>query len=256
MLRFSANLSFLFTELQFLDRFKAAADAGFQGVEFLFPYDVPAKDIAARIRDNGLEVALINIWPGDFDAGERGLAGVKGREAEFSQRVDEALDYARVVDCRRLHAMAGLVDHGAEEETLVANLKVAARASARDGVTILTEPINRKDMPGYLVHRTAQAREIISSTGADNVGLQFDCYHRQIEEADTCAAISQYADLTRHYQIASPPDRGEPDRGDLDYREIFDAIEVTGYQGWIGCEYRPRGTTWDGLSWRAALGVG
>lgn len=255
MLRLSANLSFLFTEVDFLDRFKAAADAGFGGVEFLFPYDVPAKDVALRVEDNGLQVALLNIWPGDFAAGERGLAGIKGREAEFADRVEQALSYARVLGCRQLHAMAGLIEHGAEEATLIANLKAAAETAAGDGVRILTEPINRKDMPGYLVNRTAQARDIILATGVDNVGLQFDCYHREIEEGDTCAAIAEYADLTRHYQIASPPDRGEPDAGDLDYREVFDAIHSTGYQGWIGCEYRPRRTTQDGLRWRQTLGL-
>jgi len=151
--------------------------------------------------------------------------------------------------------MSGLVEHGAEEATLIANLKKSATAAARDGVTILIEPINRTDMPGYLVHRTDQARDIIAAVGAANVGLQFDCYHRQIEEGAVVEAIAEFAQLTAHYQIASPPDRGEPDAGDVDYARVFEAIRQTCFSGWIGCEYRPRAGTLAGLTWRAALGV-
>lgn len=255
MLRFSANISFLFSELPFLERFRAAAENGFHGVEFLFPYEYEADEIASRARQHGLEVVLFNIWPGDFAGGERGLAGIRGRESEFAERVEEALGVARVLGCRRLHAMAGLVEHGADEETLISNLKVAANAAAHDGVSVLSEPINRRDMPGYLVHRTEQARRIIDAAGAANLGIQFDCYHREMEEGDTIAAISTYGNVTAHYQIAAPPDRGEPDRGDLDYRAVFRAIEATGYRGWIGCEYRPRANTIDGLKWFAALGI-
>jgi len=255
MPRFSANLSFLFTELPFRERFKAAADAGFEGVEFLFPYDEPAALLASLARDNGLEVALFNIWPGDWEAGERGLAGVPGREQEFARRLAQALGYAEVLGCRRLHAMAGLEAQGANEATLIGNLRRASLIAADYGVKLLCEPINRTDMPGYLVHRTVQARRIIEAVGTEDVGLQFDCYHREVEEGDTMSAIAAFADLTAHYQIASPGDRGEPDAGDLDYRAVFAAIDATGYEGWVGCEYRPRAGTREGLVWRAVLGV-
>jgi 2-dehydrotetronate isomerase len=255
MPRFSANISFLFTELPFRERFKAAAEAGFQGVEFLFPYDEPAEELAALAQGNGLEVVLFNIWPGAWDEGWRGLAGVPGQEGEFARRLDEARVYARALNCRRLHAMAGLESQGANLETLVGNLRFAAAEAAADGVVILTEPINRKDMPGYLVHRTDQARDIIAQVGEPNVRLQFDCYHRHVEEGSADTAICEFADLTAHYQVAGPPDRGEPDHGELDYAAIFQLIDGTGYGGWVGCEYRPRNGTLQGLSWVEELGV-
>ncbi|KUO55845.1 MAG: hydroxypyruvate isomerase [Alphaproteobacteria bacterium BRH_c36] len=255
MPRFSANLSFLFTELPFRERFKAAADAGFKGVEFLFPYDEPAEQLDSLARDNRLEVALFNVWPGDWEAGERGLAGVPGREDEFARRLEQALGYAQVLGCSRLHVMAGLETQGANEATLIGNLQRACVVAAGYDVKLLCEPINRKDMPGYLVHRTAQARGIIEAVETGDVCLQFDCYHREVEEGDTVAAIAAFAGLTAHYQIASPVDRGEPDAGELDYRAVFSAIDATGYTGWVGCEYRPRAGTREGLKWRAALEV-
>jgi 2-dehydrotetronate isomerase len=255
MPRFSANLDFLFTELTFRERFEAAAMSGFRGVEFLFPYEVPADELASLARDNGLEVVLFNIWPGDWDAGWRGLAGVPGQEDEFARCLTEALDYARALNCRRLHAMAGLESQGANFSTLIGNLRFAAAEAAADGVVIMTEPINRRDMPGYLVHRTAEAREIIEAVGAPNVRLQLDLYHRQMEEGDVAGAISEFADVTEHYQIAASPDRGEPHAGDLDFRELLGLIDATGYAGWVGCEYRPRAGTAAGLEWGEALGV-
>ena len=255
MPRFSANISFLFTELPFRDRFKAAAEAGFTGVEFLFPYDEPAEELASLARDNDLEVVLFNVWPGDWEEGWRGLSGIPGQEAEFASRLDQARVYARLLNCRRLHAMAGLESQGANVETLVGNLRFAAAEAAADGIVILTEPINRKDMPGYLVHRSDQARDMIAEVAEPNVRLQFDCYHREVEEGAVLSAISEYADLTAHYQIASPPDRGEPDHGTLDYAEVFQLIDARGYGGWVGCEYRPRNGTMHGLSWVAELGV-
>lgn len=255
MLRFSANLDFLFTELTVRERFEAAAMSGFHGVEFLFPNEVPADELAGLARDNGLEVVLFNIWPGDWEAGWRGLAGVPGKEDEFAHCLTEALGYARVLGCRRLHAMAGLESQGANFSTLTGNLRFAAAEAAADGVIITTEPINRRDMPGYLVHRTAEAREIIEAVGSPNVRLQLDLYHRHMEEGDVASAISEFADITEHYQIAGPPDRGEPNAGDLDYRELFGLIDATGYGGWVGCEYRPRAGTAAGLNWAEALGV-
>lgn len=255
MPRFSANLSFLFTELPFFDRFAAAAEAGFVGVEILFPYEWPAREIAAALKANRLSLVLFNIWPGDWAAGERGLAGITGREREFEERVAEALDYADKLGCRRLHAMAGLTQHGADRSTYYKNLALAARMAEPQGVDILIEPINTRDMPGYLLNRTEDARSAIEAVGASNVGLQLDLYHRHIEEGAVDKAIAGYRDLVRHYQIAGPPDRGEPDQGELDYAPLFKLIDATDYTGWIGCEYRPRADTVSGLGWAQRCGV-
>lgn len=255
MPRFAANLSLLFTELPFLDRFAAAAEAGFEGVEMLFPYEWPASEIAAALENNGLSLVLFNIWPGDWKAGERGLAGIPGREVEFEGRVAEALRYAEQLGCLRLHAMAGLTQHGANLATYYANLERAARMAESHGVSILIEPINTRDMPGYLLNRTEDARTAIETVSASNLGLQLDLYHRHLQQGDADAAITGYADLVRHYQIAGPPDRGEPDVGDLDYADLFRAIDATGYRGWIGCEYRPRAGTLAGLGWAQRCGV-
>ncbi|MCH9807297.1 MAG: TIM barrel protein [Alphaproteobacteria bacterium] len=264
MPRFCANISFLFTELPFLERFEAAAKAGFEGVEFLFPYEWPAQQLRDLADANGLEVVLFNIWPGDWASGWRGLAGVRGQQGEFLKRLDEALCYASVLGCRQLHAMAGLERHGANTDTLVANIGLAAERASSAGITILTEPINRGDMPGYLVHRTQQACDIIAAVGARNVGLQLDLYHRHVEEGAAANAIGEFQDLTAHYQIAGPPNRDEPQvgsvgkgalslageaTGELDYEPLFRNIDASGYQGWVGCEYRPRGDTVSGLSW-------
>lgn len=255
MPRFSANLSFLFTELPFLDRFAAAAEAGFKGVEILFPYEWPAAEIAAALNANGLSLVLFNIWPGDWGSGERGLAGIPGREDEFEGRVAEALRYAEELGCLRLHAMAGLTQHGANRETYYNNLARAARMAAPRGVDILIEPINSRDMPGYLLNRTGDARIAIEAAGAPNIGLQLDLYHRQVEEGGAGTAIAEFADLVRHYQIAGPPDRGEPDKGDFDSAQLFQMIDATDYRGWVGCEYRPRADTISGLDWASRCGV-
>ena len=255
MPRFAANLSFLFTELPFLDRFTAAAAAGFKGVEILFPYEWPAREVAAALKANGLSLVLFNIWPGDWAKGERGLAGIAGRETEFEERVAEALRYAEEIGCLRLHAMAGLTEHGANNETYYANLARAARMAQPHGVEILIEPINTRDMPGYLLNRTADARAAIEAAGASNIGLQLDLYHRHVEEGDAEKAIAEFSDLVRHYQVAGPPDRGEPDGGDLDYAQLFRLIDTADYRGWIGCEYRPRAGTKQGLGWAERCGV-
>lgn len=255
MPRLAANLSFLFTELAFLDRFEAAAAAGFTGVEFLFPYAWPAAEIKRRLDDHGLELALFNISPGDWDKGERGLAGLPGREAEFRAAVAVALDYARALGCRRVHAMAGLEAHGATLPTYVHNLAHAAERARADGIDILIEPINTFDMPGYLLARTHAAAEIIAGIGATNLRLQLDIYHRHRMEGHTAEAIRDYAPLVGHYQIAGPPDRGEPIPSELDVPALFKAIDATGYGGFVGCEYRPRAGTLAGLGWRTAAGI-
>lgn len=255
MPRFAANLSFLFTELPFLDRFQAAAKAGFKAVEFMFPYDFDPPEITARLDANGLQMALFNLPPGRWEKGERGLAGVPGREAEFARSVDLALRYAEALACPKLHCMAGCVTQGAERGTYVRNLRLAAARAADAGVAILIEPINTRDMPGYLLTRTGEAANVIAEVGTASLRLQLDIYHRHIMEGAATAAIAEFAPLVGHYQIAAPPDRGEPDSGDVDFRAIFAAIDATGYDGFVGCEYRPRGETLAGLVWAARLGV-
>jgi hydroxypyruvate isomerase len=255
MPRFAANLSFLFTELPFLDRFEAAAQAGFRAVEMLFPYAHDASEIRARLAGNGLELALFNLPPGHWDKGERGFAAIPGREDEFAHAVDLALRTAGVLGCRRLHVMAGLVTHGAERATYVRHLRLAAAWAADEGVAVQIEPINARDMPGYLLTHAADARDVIAEVGAANVALQLDLYHRQVTEGGVIEAIAEFAPIVGHYQIAAPPDRGEPDFGDIDYRAVFRAIDATGYSGFVGCEYKPRAGTRDGLVWAERLGV-
>lgn len=255
MPRFAANLSFLFTDLPFLDRFAAAARAGFKGAEFMFPYAVPAADIRARLDDSGLSLVLFNLPPGHWDKGERGFAALAGREDEFAAAVDLALTYAEALGCPRLHAMAGLATHGATRDAYVANLRLAASWAAPLGIDILIEPINTRDMPGYFLTRTAEARDVIAEVGAPNLGLQFDLYHRHLMEGDVEGAIAEFGPLARHYQCADPPDRGEPSKATLNYPRLFESIDASGYTGWIGCEYKPRGATLAGLDWPAACGV-
>ena len=255
MPRFAANLSFMFQEVPFLDRFEAAAKAGFRAVEFLFPYENKPEEIASRLKANGLTQALFNLPPGDWTKGERGLAAIPGREAEFEQAVATALRYAEATGCRRIHAMPGLRHHGAERGTYVANLKRAARLASKDDVDVIIEPINTRDIPGFFLNRTSEARAVIYEVGEPNLGLQFDIYHRQVMEGDAATAIREYAALTRHYQLASPPDRGEPDEGELNYPWLFKLIDETGFDGWIGCEYKPRRGTIEGLKWIERCGV-
>ncbi|MGE0022899.1 MAG: 2-oxo-tetronate isomerase [Hyphomicrobium sp.] len=256
MPRFAANLSFLFAELPFLDRFEAAARAGFKGVEVMFPYAVPADEIKARLEANGLSLVLFNLPPGHWDKGERGFAALPGREDEFASAVDLALRYAEALGCPRLHAMAGLANHGATREAYVANLRLAAEWAAPLGVDILIEPINTRDMPGYFLTRTADARDVLDEVAAPNLGLQLDLYHRHLMEGDVEGAIREFVSRARHIQCADPPDRGEPSNAIVDYTRLFALIDRAGYAGWIGCEYKPRGETQAGLSWPAACGVG
>lgn len=249
MPRFAANLSLMFNELDFLDRFAAAAAAGFEAVEFLFPYDYAPGEIRARLDAHKLALVLFNLPPGDWGAGERGLAALAGREAEFGSGLDMALDYAQALGCRRLHAMAGLAAHGANRETYVANLRLAAGRAGARGIDVLIEPINTFDMPGYFLTRTAEAAAVIAEVGVPGLGLQLDLYHRQRMEGGVAEAVDRYAPLTRHYQIAGLPDRGEPWPSELDYGPLLARIDALGYAGWIGCEYRPRGGTVEGLGW-------
>jgi hydroxypyruvate isomerase len=255
MPRFCANLNFLFTEVPLLDRFEAAAKAGFKAVEIGNPYEASASDIAARLESGGLTLALINTTAGDAAKGERGRSALAGREKDFDADIESALAYCAATGCKLIHVMAGLVHQGARRQTFVTNLKKAAPKAASAGVTLVIEPINRRDIPGYFLNKLAEARAVIYEVGAPNLGLQFDIYHRQVEDGDVAVAMKEYAALTRHYQIANPPDRGEPDAGDLNYAWLLKEIDASGYKGWVGCEYKPRRGTVEGLAWTKACGV-
>ncbi|NMM78862.1 2-oxo-tetronate isomerase [Acidovorax sp. SRB_24] len=264
MPQFAANLSMLYPELNFLDRFEAAAKDGFRGVEYLFPYAHPAAEIAARLQDLGIEQVLFNAKPGDWEAGERGLACQPGREAEFRDGIETALRYAESLACKRIHVMAGLLPTGKDrstvESTYVANLRWAAGEAARAGVDLLLEPINLRDMPAYFLNRQDHAHQLIEKIGASNVKVQFDLYHCQVVEGDVAMKIREYLPTGRvgHFQIAGVPQRHEPDVGEMNYAYLFEVIDEIstefGWQGWIGCEYRPArgsvpGGTSAGLGW-------
>ncbi len=260
MPKFAANLSMLYPELDFLDRFEAAARDGFKAVEYLFPYAFEAWQIAACLKTHGLQQVLFNAPPGDWDAGERGLTCLPDRQAEFRIGVGKALEYAAVLDCPRIHLMAGLVSAGSERESLrrtyVENLRWAALAAARIGVDVLIEPINRRDMPGFFLNRQDQAHAFVSEVALSNLKVQMDLYHCQIVEGDVAMKLRQYlpGGQVGHIQIAGVPQRHEPDLGELNYAYLLAVIDELGYDGWVGCEYRPArgrqsGGTSAGLGW-------
>lgn len=253
MPRFAANLSMMYTELPFLARFGAAAADGFEAVEYLFPYAFPPEAIVAELTQHRLTQALFNLPPGDWDAGERGLACHPGREAEFADSVQQALRYARATGCLRLHAMAGLLPAAVVPEqardTYLTNLRLAARAVAAEGITLLIEPINSRDMPGYFLSLQQQAADVLREVGEPNLKIQFDCYHCQIMEGDLSRRFEKHLPDIGHVQIAGVPDRHEPDQGELNYPHLFDHFDRLGYSGFVGCEYRPRAKTSDGLGW-------
>jgi hydroxypyruvate isomerase len=253
MPRFAANLSMMYQEHAFLDRFSAAAEDGFRAVEFLFPYAHPAAEVAARLRSAGVVNVLFNLPPGDWDRGERGIAALPGREAEFASALDTALVYADALDCPRLHVMAGIpardADRAACRATYLANLRLAAARAAAIGRDVLIEPINTRDIPGYFLNRQDEAQAIRAEVGASNLKVQFDLYHCQIVEGDLATKLRRDIGHIGHMQIAGVPERHEPDRGEVNYPFLFDVIDSLGYAGWIGCEYRPRAGTRAGLEW-------
>lgn len=260
MPRFSANLGFLFQEVSFLDRFAAAAGAGFRGVEHGFPYEAPPEAIAARLQAYGLEQVLCNLPPGDREHGERGVAALPGREEAFAECVERALTYARALSCRCLHAMAGIPPAGVSrqdcEAVYVHNLRWAAETLKPQGIRLLIEPLNTRDNPGYFLNTTAQARQIIERVGSDNLFLQMDLYHCQVMRGDLAEEIKAHLPLIGHIQIAGNPGRHEPDIGEINYPYLFDLLDELGYSGWVGCEYRPRGDTVAGLGWARPYGLG
>ena len=253
MLKFAANLTMMFNEVPFPERFAAAAKAGFTAVEFLFPYDYPAADVAQWLKENNLKNALFNMPPGNWAAGERGIASLPGREAEFAAGVDKAIEYALAMGTPTVHAMAGMFPEGADRAkyraTYVANLKLAAEKLAKHGLTLVIEPINTRDMPGYFINYQAEGHAICAEVGAPNLKVQMDFYHSQIMEGDLSTTFKKYFDGIGHIQIAAVPSRHEPDEGEVNYRHIFRLLDEMGYVGYVGCEYRPRGKTEDGLNW-------
>lgn len=257
MVKLAANLTMMFNEVGFLDRFEAAADAGFKAVEYLFPYDFEPDDIAERLRANGLEQALFNAPPGDWASGERGLAAIPGRQAEFRQSIAQVFPYAEATGVERVHVMAGLSagDLVAARQTFRDNIAWAAEQFDTHGLKLLIEPINTRDMPGYFLDEFALAVALIDEIGAANVRLQFDIYHRQILHGDVTVALETLMPIIDHIQIAGVPERHEPDSGELDYAHVFATLDRLGYDGWVGCEYRPRVGTVEGLGWREKLVV-
>jgi hydroxypyruvate isomerase len=256
VLRFAANLTMLYGEFPFVDRLAAAARDGFRGVEFSYPYEHPAAELAARAAEAGVETVLFNMAHGDVAAGERGISALPGREDDFARSLETALAYARALKCTRVHAMAGVVPAAeceAAGATFRANLARAAALAAPEGITITIEPINQRDVPGYFLYRQADAHAIVADVGAPNLKVQMDFYHAQIVDGDVIATFEHYLPAIAHLQCAGVPERHEPDSGELDYARVFAAIADSSYAGWVGAEYRPRAETSAGLGWLRAL---
>lgn len=255
-LKFAANLSFLYQDLPFLDRITAAARDGFEGVEYLFPYDFPAREIRQRLNDAGIAQALFNAPAGDWGKGERGTSSLPGRTEEFRSGVLKALDYAGELGNTRVHVMAGLLPADADRDERLdlyrTNVAWAAQQAADRGITLVLEPINQRDMPGYLLSYQQDALAVIDAIGASNLLVQFDCYHCQIMEGDIAMKLRAMIDLIGHVQVASVPGRNEPDGQELNYPYVFQVLDELGYAGWVGCEYRPRADTRAGLGWLRA----
>ena len=242
MVRLAANLTLMFNEVDFLDRFAAAAAAGFKGVEYLFPYDYPAESIAEQLDKHGLEQVLFDFPAGDWDGGDRGLACIPDRVGEFQDSVGLALNYAKVLGCTRLTCLAGIapdsVDPATIEQTMVDNLKFAATAAADSGVTVLVEPLNTRDVAGTYVYTSSHGRSLVESAASPIVKLQYDVYHMQIMEGDLAPTIDANMDVIHHFQLADNPGRNEPGTGEINYDYLLPHIDGLGYEGWIGCEYR------------------
>lgn len=257
MTQFSANLSMLFNEVPFMDRFEAAAKAGFKAVEFLFPYAYDAGEIRQQLDRNGLALVLHNLPAGDWDAGERGIACHPDRVAEFREGVSQAIHYATALGVPQVNCLAGKAPVGVTDavlrKTLIENLRFAAAKLKTEGLRLLIEPINTFDIPGFYVSRTAQALDILDEVGADNAYVQYDIYHAQRMEGELAATMQKHLSRIGHIQLADNPGRNEPGTGEINYAFLFAHLDRIGYQGWIGCEYKPATTTHAGLDWRQQL---
>jgi hydroxypyruvate isomerase len=253
MPRFAANLSMLFTEQPFLERFEAAANAGFSAVEFMFPYEFSQRDIAAALKDNGLELVLHNLPAGDWARGDRGMACHPDRVQEFRDGVGKAIDYALALGCPNLNCLAGISPSGVTTEkargALIENLQHAAEKLEAAKIGLLLEPVNSRDIPGFFVDRPSLGFSILTAVGAKNLKLQYDVYHAQVMEGDLVNTIKREFDRIGHIQVADNPGRHEPGSGEINYPFVFRSIDELGYGGWVGCEYKPLTTTEAGLSW-------
>jgi len=260
MVKLAANLSMMFNEVDFLERFAAAHKAGFDAVEYLFPYAYDKKDLAARLDGNGLKQVLFNIFPGNWEKGERGLCALPGREDEFKKAVDQALDYAKALKSPRIHVMSGIVPAGVAfekcEAVEIENLRFAVKQAASAGVTLVLEPLNHTDFPGYFLSSVPQAKKIIDAVGAPNLRIQFDIYHQQMAHGAIAATLKAHFGLVDHVQIAGSPGRNEPDeKQEINAKYLFGVLDELGFGGWVGCEYRPRAGTVPGLAWTREWGI-
>jgi len=259
MTKLAANLTMMFNEVDFLDRFAAAAGAGFKGVEYLFPYPYPKEQLAEKLSAHKLVQALHNLPAGDWAKGERGIACQPDRVGEFQDSVGTAIEYAKALGCKQLNCLAGIAPPGADRAevraTLVENLRFAADKLGAAGIKLLTEPVNTYDIPGFFLSGTRQALEILDDVGSQNLYLLYDIYHMQRMEGELANTIKANLPRIAHLQLADNPGRNEPGTGEINYRFLFGFLDAIGYDGWIGCEYRPKGKTIDGLGWRAAHGV-
>jgi len=257
MPKFAANLTMLFNEVPFLDRFERAAKAGFKAVEFLFPYPFPAAEIKSRLQANGLQLVLHNLPAGNWDGGERGIACLPDRVGEFRDGVGKAIEYATALKCPLVNCLAGIVPAGVEQtklrDTFVGNIKYAANELKKHDIKLLIEPINTIDIPGFFLNKTAQALQIIADVRSSNLFVQYDIYHMQVMEGDIARTLQKNLARIAHVQLADNPGRNEPGTGEINYPFLFRHLDAIGYRGWIGCEYKPRTTTVEGLGWHAAL---
>ena len=247
----------LFSELPFLDRFAAAKSAGFSGVEYLFPYDFDKADLREQLDEHGLTQVLHNLPAGNWAGGERGIAILPERVDEFRDGVERAIDYAKALDCRQLNCLVGIAPRNADpfelNEVLVGNLRFAADALARERIKLLVEPINTLDIPGFFLNRTEQAVQLIADVRSSNLFIQYDIYHMQVMEGDIARTVQKHLPRIAHIQLADNPGRNEPGTGEINYPFLFRHLDTIGYRGWVGCEYKPRTTTVDGLGWHGAL---
>ena len=258
MPRFSANLGFLWTDRPLTERIQAAARAGFKAIEMHWPYDTPAEDVRVLCADLGLTVLGINTSPGDAAGGEFGLGALAGREADFQAALDQSIAWARGSGASAIHAMAGVVPVGSRAiatDVFVRNLQKAADKAASHGLILLLEPINPRDKPNYFYSTLAEADSVLGHVKRDNVKIMFDAYHVGVTEGDVFTKLERYLPRVGHVQIAAVPSRAEPDEGELRYEALFEKLDALGYEGWVGCEYKPRGDTDAGLSWTQAMGV-